>query len=170
MHSPTTPKLSVLINPCVCAGAVPEDRPSSTRLRVTKAQRLDRAERQLAAYFERKHEGARRRDKDEAVEATFASIPAYHRGVLSLYHDARTWPDAVEKALGQYAAVAVRLDCADHPAVGPTPTVELAAAERIGAIVAAEGEGAPSLAPLFGRAMKHHERALRAFAKALAAM
>ena len=127
---------------------------------------LEHAEGEVAAYFARRQDKRRRDGWREAVEAAFAVIPAYHRGVFSLYHADRSWPEVIEKAFGQEAWIAIRLDCCDHPAAGSTPALEAAAAERIAAIIAKEGFDCASVSKLRGRARDHFERAVIAYAKA----
>jgi hypothetical protein len=172
MHSSTT-QLPVAIVPVAperrASGAdAAGDRHSAPRLVLTRANLEERAERELAAYFARRRAAAPRNAEDEAVEATFASVSAYHRGVLTLYHDTRTWPEGVVASFRAYAAIAVRLDCADHPAVGSTPALEQVAAQRIAALFAAESHDSTRLNLLHARAWTHHMRAMRAYVKALA--
>jgi hypothetical protein len=175
MHSSST-KLPVAIVPvaperCAAGADVARDRHSAPRLVQTEASLEDPetlAERELEAYFARRRAAAPRDAEDEMVEATLASISAYHRGVLTLHHDARTWPEGVVAALSPYASIGVRLDCADHPGAGSTPALEQVAAQRIAALFAAEGDKSQRLTLLFSRAMTHHMRAIRGYAKALA--
>ena len=129
---------------------------------------LDRAERELAAYFDRRCDLRRRDGWRDTVAATLATIPAYHLGVLSLRHCARVWPEAITKAFGADASIAIRLDCCDHPGTGSTPALEAAAAERLVAILAKEGRGSPTVLDLSMRAGDHFESAVRAYAKARA--
>jgi hypothetical protein len=169
MQSSTISQLTVAAN-SPASTAVPADRESAPRLAANRATLKRRAENELETYFARTRDaGPRTTARDHAVAATLASISAYHRGVLTLYYDARTWPDEVTKALGEYASIGVRLNCADHPAVGSTPTLERAAAQRIVALVTVEGSNASVLVDLWARAAEHHDRALRAYVKALRA-
>jgi hypothetical protein len=128
---------------------------------------IDRAEREIEAYFTRPHDGRRHEGWRATVEAVLATLPAYHRGVLSLHHDAeRSWPAPLRTAFGGCASLAVRLDCCDHPAIGPTPVLEAAAAERLVAIVAAKGTAAARITNLCLRAWDLFDEAVRAYAKA----
>jgi hypothetical protein len=121
-----------------------------------------RAERELARYFARRHDRRRR----QTVEGVLAVLSAYHLGVLSLHYASRSWPNVVEKAFGDFASLAIRLDCCDHPASGSTPALETVAADRLAAIVAAEVPGAKTVTRLLRRATRHFDRAVRAYAKA----
>jgi hypothetical protein len=168
MHSSPLPDLPVGVD-APASTAVPEARPSAPRLATHRAALERCAESELEAYFARKRKAAPRTAEDEVVAATLASISAYHQGVLKLYYDGRTWPEEITKALGAYASIGIRLDCAHHPAMGSTPILEHAAAERITAIVASKGFGADSISELVVRAMEHHDRALHGYMKALRA-
>ena len=77
-----------------------------------------------------------------------------------------SWPNAVEKAFGAFASLAIRLDCCAHPASGSTPALEAAAAERLAAVVAAEGPESATVTDLWCRATDHFDRAVRAYVKA----
>jgi hypothetical protein len=123
---------------------------------------IDRAEHQLERYFARRRDGRR----SQNVEGVLAALSAYHRGVLSLHYADRSWPSPVKTAFRGFASLAIRLDCCDHPASGSTPALEAAAAERLAAIVAAEGPHAETVTDLFHRAIDHFHRAVRAYAKA----
>jgi hypothetical protein len=137
--------------------AIVQDRPA---LQILSPE--ERAERELAAYFGRPRDAAALSEDNAEVASLLQSISAYHRGVLGLYHDARTWPAPVKKQFGNYTALAIRLYCADHPAVGSTPTLERLAAEQLAATLEAEGNLAPSLFDLHCRAVDHHCDALGA--------
>ena len=148
----------------------PPDRPSGILPIPRRVDRLAlerRATRELAAYFASVRGKRPPCENTAAVEATLAAVGGYRLGVLRLYHDARVWPAAVTKRFGKLASIAVRLDCADHPAEGSTPALEAAAAERLAAM--ASGDGATyALAELEHRAGRHYRRALRGYTKALA--
>jgi len=149
----------------------PADRPSSVRVRRIPplARFEERAPDELAAYFARARSGEPLRPQDAEVEAIFGSLSGYHRGVLSLHHSARVWPEAVTKALHGFATLGVRLYLADHPATGSTPELERAAAEHLAAKAAVAGTDKDAHAMLFDlmlRASAHYDRAVRAYAKA----
>jgi len=152
------------------AASTPADRPSSVRRRVPSLDQFEeQARAQLPGYFARSRSGQPLDAADADVEAILGSLSAYHRGVLSLHHSARVWPEHVVKGLCGYANLGVRLYCADHPASGSTPDLERAAAETLAAKAAVEGvekAAAALLADLMGRAMAHHDAAVRAYAKA----
>jgi hypothetical protein len=69
------------------------------------------------------------------IDARFTQIGSFHRGVLALRFAKRSWPDAIRRELGVVASVAVRIECAQHPAVGTTDEVEAAAVERLSEII-----------------------------------
>ncbi len=129
----------------------------------------ERAPDELAAYFARVRSGEPLRPEDADVEAIFGSLSGYHRGVLSLHHSARVWPEAVTKALHGFATLGVRLYCADHPAAGSTPELERAAAETLAAKAAVadtDKDASAMLFDLFIRASTHYDKAVHAYAKA----
>jgi len=66
------------------------------------------------------------------VEAWLKAVPAFHRGALSLRYTPRDWPAAIVGEFEELAGVAVRLECALHPAIGKTNAeLEQASIERI---------------------------------------
>jgi hypothetical protein len=164
-----SPSLVANVNDVASPSPVPSDRPSSVR-RIEKLARFeDRAPGQLARYFARSQSGEPLQAEDADVEAILGSLSGYHRGVLSLHHGARVWPEAVAKALDGFASLGVRLYCADHPATGSTADLERAAAVRIVAMAAVADVDKEASAMLFGlmiRASSHYDRAVRAYAKA----
>ena len=129
---------------------------------------LDHAERELDDYFAGRRNFRRGRAWRERVEGILATVSGYHLGVLRLYHARRDWPEAIEKAFGSSASLAIRLDCCDHPAQGSTAALEAAAAERLAAVIAQEGPRARAVDRLRGRACDHFHAAVRAYAKARA--
>ena len=144
-------------------------RPHAARLIKKLAYFQKRAPRELARYFARARRGDARGASDAVVETILDSISAYHRGVLSLHYSGREWPEAVTEALGEFESIAIRLYCADHPATGTTSSLERAAAECIAAKAAVadtDPEAACMLLTLSSRAARHHEKAIRAYAKA----
>jgi hypothetical protein len=148
---------------------VPSDRPSAVRRIASLARFEERAPGELAGYFARSQSGEPLRAEDADVEAILGSLSGYHRGVLSLHHGARVWPEAVTRALCGFASLGVRLYCADHPATGSTPELERAAAEGLAAKAAVadvDKEASAMLFDLMVRASRHYERAVRAYAKA----
>jgi hypothetical protein len=148
---------------------VPSDRPSGVRRIDNLAHFEERAPAQLAGYFARSQRGEPLRPEDTEVEAIFGSLGGYHRGVLSLHHRARVWPEAVAKALHGFPSLGVRLYLADHPATGSTPALERAAAEHLAAKAAVADVDKDAHAMLFDlgiRASAHYDRAVRAYAKA----
>jgi len=128
----------------------------------------EHAERELADYFAGRSNRCRRNGWRERVEAVLATVSGYHLGVLRLYHAPRVWPEAITKAFGSSASLAIRLDCCDHPAQGSTAALEAAAAERLVAVIAQEGPTGPTVIDLYGRADDHFDAAVRAYAKARA--
>ncbi len=140
---------------------MPRSSTETVSLQITE-EAAERAERELARYFARRHDRQRR----QTVEGVLAGLSGYHRGVLSLHYASRSWPDLVEKAFGRFASLAIRLDCCDHPASGSTPALEAVAADRLAAIVAADGPRAKTVTRLLRRATRHFDRAVRAYAKA----
>ena len=128
----------------------------------------EHAERELADYFAGRSNRCRRNGWRERVEAVLATVSGYHLGVLRLYHAPRVWPEAITKAFGSSASLAIRLDCCDHPAQGSTAALEAAAAERLAAVIAQEGPRARAVDRLRGRACDHFHAAVRAYAKARA--
>jgi hypothetical protein len=127
-----------------------------------------RAEGELREYFAAGGTIASANGASPAVKAVLDAIPAHHRGALGLHYRPRFWSDAVTSALGAHAGIGIRLYCVDHPAAGPTPVVERAAADRIAAIYAAEGADSPTLDKLSDRASELVHRAVHAYAKELA--
>jgi hypothetical protein len=160
---------NVNVNDVASPSPVPSDRPSAVR-RIDKLARFEeRAPGELARYFARSQSGEPLQAEDARVEAILGPLSGYHRGVLSLHHGARVWPEAVTKALYGFATLGVRLYCADHPATGSTPQLERAAAERLVAMAAVADDDKEASAVLFGlmiRASRHYDRAVRAYAKA----
>jgi hypothetical protein len=66
------------------------------------------------------------------IDAWLKSVAAFHRGALSLRYRRREWPGAIEREFGELSSLAVRLECAAHPATGKTNReLEQAAVERI---------------------------------------
>jgi hypothetical protein len=66
------------------------------------------------------------------IEAWLRAVPAFHRGALSLRYRRRPWPWAIVREFGGLSSLAVRLECALHPATGKTnEELEKAAIERI---------------------------------------
>jgi hypothetical protein len=122
--------------------------------------------RELANYFGRRSDLPHREDWRETVAAVLAVLPAYHRGVLALHHAGRAWPKPIDKAFGAFASLAIRLDCCDHPASGSTSALEAAAAERLAAVIAAEGPDSATVAYLWLRATDHFDSAVHAYATA----
>jgi hypothetical protein len=167
MHSSSVAQLSTVVAvvaPVTPARATAVDRRPVLRSVAILALLEHRAERDLRAHFARPRASA---SNGDTVDAVLAAIPAHHRGVLRLNYTPRVWPDAVTTALGEHVGVAIRLYCADHPAEGPTPVLEQAAAERIAAIFTEDLES-PKLLALSRRAARYHRRALRAYVTALA--
>ena len=129
---------------------------------------LDHAERELDDYFAGRRNFRRGRAWRERVEGILATVSGYHLGVLRLYHAPRDWPEAIEKAFGSSASLAIRLDCCDHPAQGSPAALEAAAGARLAGIIAQDGPNARAVARLRGRACDHFHAAVRAYAKARA--
>jgi hypothetical protein len=69
------------------------------------------------------------------IDARFKRISSFQRGVLALRFAKRSWPDDIQREFGVVASVAVRMECAQHPAVGTTDDVEAAAVERLTEII-----------------------------------
>jgi len=66
------------------------------------------------------------------IDAWLKSVAAFHRGALSLRYRRREWPGAIVSEFGELSSLAVRLECAAHPATGKTNReLEQAAVERI---------------------------------------
>jgi len=158
MPRSTTTSVSIAIAPSATVDAAPAPR-AALRI-VSNLTPIERAERELAHFT--RPVGAR----DATVTAVLATIAAHHHAVLAKRFTPRAWPDAVTRAFGNVAAIAIRLECSDHPAEGPTSTLEKLAAERVVALV--EAEGPLALLDLRIRAEDYCHRALRAYAKALA--
>jgi len=145
------------------------DRPSTVRRIASLARFEERAPGELAGYFARSQSGEPLQAEDADVGAILGSLSAYHRGVLSLHHRARAWPEAVTKALSGFASLGVRLYCADHPATGSTPELERVAAEGLAAKAAVadvDKDASAMLIDLVVRASSHYDTAVRAYAKA----
>ena len=152
---------------CLQLAHAPIDASTSDNTRTPRSPSAEgRAERELADYFRSSREDGTRNHEHANVESRLQSISAYHRGVLRLYNDARTWPVLVEEAFGHYAAIAIRLDCAAHPTAGSTCTLELLAAERMAAQITSDGDMSPRLFNLYCRAVQHYSDAIGAYAKA----
>jgi hypothetical protein len=163
MHIPVIALVPAAPDSIAPASGVSAVRTSAGRNVIRRPGVEERAVRELGVYFARSFAHAPLSDENAAVEAILLSISAYHRGVLELFHDTRTWPGAIQKTLGEFTALAVRLDCVDHPATGSTAALEKIAGERLAA------EGPEVLIELWVRAERHYQRALRAYTKALAA-
>jgi hypothetical protein len=118
----------------------------------------------------------------EQVDGWLQAIPSFHRGALHLRYVQRSWPKCIAREFGDLASVAVRLECALHPAVGiSTEALEHASVERLQkAILSCErarsrrtpaGRERPmtpsekALARLARRAERHVELAVRALAR-----
>jgi hypothetical protein len=72
------------------------------------------------------------------IEAWLKAVPAFHRGALSLRYRRRPWPAAIVRQFGGLSSLAIRLECALHPATGKTnEELEKAAIERIEKTIAA---------------------------------
>ena len=95
------------------------------------------AQTELAWYYQ--HPEARAaspsaRAAAERIERWLRSIKTFHGGALALTYAPRVWPDAVAEYFGPLAGIAVRLECAAHPAIGiATLELETAAAWRLSA-------------------------------------
>ena len=117
------------------------------------------------------------------IDGWLRKIPAFHRGVLSLRYVQRSWPQRITEEFGELASVAVRLECALHPAVGISiEALERASVERLETAIqlcersrarrGPAGRDWPmsraekGLARLLGRAHRHVKIAIRAFARA----
>jgi len=73
----------------------------------------------------------------DRIDGWLGSIKTFHKGALALAYTPRVWPEGVEEYFGELAGIAVRLDCAAHPAVGvPVGELEAAAAERLAGMIA----------------------------------
>jgi hypothetical protein len=48
----------------------------------------------------------------EAIVRWLRSIPAFHRGALSLLYETRAWPEALTNEFGMWTSLVVRLECA----------------------------------------------------------
>jgi len=122
------------------------------------------------------------RDAARQIDAWLREVPAFHRGALSLRYVPRAWPTCIREEFEELASVAVRLECALHPAVGrSTEALEAESVERLRQTIrACEGARArpeppgrerplsPSekaLAQLTLRAYRHVELAIRALAR-----
>jgi hypothetical protein len=124
----------------------------------------DRAERELEWHFAKPQgKDASREPSATTIVERLAALPAFHRGALALRHDAREWPASLQSVLGRYTAMAVRLHCSDHPAIGSRETLEKAAAERLDEIARVEGVNAEALIDLEERAERFYEKSLRAY-------
>ena len=158
-----------LDNIAVFTSATATERPRAPRKVASLARFEARAPRQLAGYFARSQNGALARASDAEVEAILATISTFHRAVLSLHYGTRVWPERLATALSGYTAIAIRLECADHPGVGSTWQLEQEAVERLvakAAVAESDPAASESLLSLEIRAMRHYRRAVRAFAKA----
>ncbi len=72
------------------------------------------------------------REAAQQIDAWLREVPAFHRGVLSLRYVRRPWPTCIAEEFGGLASVAVRLECALHPAVGcSTAALEAASVARL---------------------------------------
>ena len=111
-----------------------------------------------------------RRRRAAVVKGALQSIPAFHRGALSLWHTNKVWPADLRREFGPATSLVVRLECAQHPAVGgATEALEAAAVERLSALVARGSDAdVQALVGLEIRARRHYELAIRALAKARA--
>jgi hypothetical protein len=146
-----------------------------------------RAERE-ASWFFRVLGGQVPEDGDPATRAAaqqmakwLRAISPFHRGVLSLRYVPRTWPTCIADEFGDLASVAVRLECALHPAVGiSTEALEHASEERLEKAIqlcararahrSPAGRDRPNpadrgLAQLTRRASRHVALAIRALAR-----
>jgi hypothetical protein len=66
------------------------------------------------------------------IEAWLKAVPAFHRGALSLRYTPKKWPRAIVREFGGLSSLALRLECALHPATGMTnEELEKASVERI---------------------------------------
>jgi hypothetical protein len=66
------------------------------------------------------------------IDAWLKAVPAFHRGALSLRYRPKEWPRAIGREFGDLSSLAVRLECALHPATGKTNAeLEKASVERI---------------------------------------
>jgi hypothetical protein len=168
MHSSVKLPLAIASASTTPAAAPGGDRRSVESPLAIRLRLESRAGRELRAYFAAGGSIASANGASPAVKAVLDAIPAHHRGALGLHYRARFWSDAVNSALGEDAGVAIRLYCAEHPAAGPTPVLEQAAADRIAAIFAAEGVESWTLQKLCDRAHAIHADAVSAYAKVLA--
>ena len=161
----TTPDLQDSASP----SPAPPDRPSTTRRIASPEPFEEHTPGDLAGYFARSQSGEPLQAQDADVGAILASLSGYDRGVLTLHHRARVWPEAVTKALHGFASLGIRLYCADHPATGSTPELERAAAEVLAAkaaVAAVDADASAMLHDLVLRASDHHDCAVRAYANA----
>jgi hypothetical protein len=66
------------------------------------------------------------------IDAWLKAVPAFHRGALSLRYRPKEWPRAIVREFGDLSSLAVRLECALHPAMGKTNAeLEKASVERL---------------------------------------
>jgi hypothetical protein len=66
------------------------------------------------------------------IEAWLKAMPAFHRGALSLRYTPKEWPPVIVREFRELSSLAVRLECALHPATGKTNReLEQASVERI---------------------------------------
>jgi len=113
----------------------------------------------------------KRRQRAEVIERALRAIPPFHRGALSLWHDRKKWPLDLQREFGMATSLAVRLECALHPSVGSTETLEAAAVVRISALITRGRDSDQRLlARLANRADRHHRLAIRALAKSRSAI
>jgi hypothetical protein len=118
----------------------------------------------------------------QQIDGWLRQLPPFHRGVLCLRYVRRSWPRCITREFDALASVAVRLECALHPAVGmSTEALESASVERIQKAIEscarACGRRAPAgrdrpmnlaergLTRLAYRAHRHVELAIRALAR-----
>ena len=116
------------------------------------------------------------------IDGWLRKIPSFHRGVLALRYAPRTWPTCIADEFDDLASIVVRLECAQHPAVGMSnDALEQASVERLRNVIldcervrarrARSDRDLPlnrteaELARLTRRAGRHVEIAIRALAK-----
>jgi hypothetical protein len=115
----------------------------------------------------------------QRIDGWLKQLPAFHRGAFALRYMRRAWPEPLAGTFGEDTSLVVRLECAEHPAVGKSPAeLEAASVERLTAMIAAGererqrrkdlGDRGPSgpderrVGALLVRAHKHVASAIRA--------
>jgi hypothetical protein len=115
------------------------------------------------------------------IDAWLAQLSSFQRGVLALRFGEKVWPSDIERELEPVAAIAVRIECAHHPAVGRTEDLERASVARLQEIIRladrartrrrrpesdARCDAERTIHRLFIRAARYAHAAMRAFARA----